>query len=81
MALCKTVRTHLLPQEYTIDLVPGSNDTKSITVTHEIRFSSLTPTRVNLLEEFVGPQRDRGAHNATDSELAASHDAWSQTGQ
>jgi hypothetical protein len=49
-----------------------------MTITHEIRFSTLTPTRVNLLEDFVG-QPARLAHNATDAELASSHDSWSQT--
>ncbi|WWC60638.1 uncharacterized protein I303_103212 [Kwoniella dejecticola CBS 10117] len=51
-------------------------DPESIPVNFTLRFSSLTPARVNLLNNFVGSHRS--AHNATEWELAHKHNEWEQ---
>ncbi|OCF42859.1 hypothetical protein I317_03336 [Kwoniella heveanensis CBS 569] len=57
---------------------PSSNvtDPETLNVNYTIRFSSLTPARVHLLDNFVQPHRS--AHNATDTDRAELQDEWEQ---
>ncbi|WRT66037.1 uncharacterized protein IL334_002989 [Kwoniella shivajii] len=52
-------------------------DPETFAVNYTLRFSSLTPGRVNLLNNFIQPQRV--SHNATDFEKAHAHNNWEQT--
>lgn len=57
-----------------------SNDTKVLRVEHTVRFSSLTPGRVHLLEEFNTSRGSKPA-NATMDELVQDHNTWQQIGE
>ncbi|OCF75317.1 hypothetical protein I204_04170 [Kwoniella mangroviensis CBS 8886] len=51
-------------------------DPEYLPVNYTIRFSSLTPARVGLLNHFVQPKRV--SHNASEFEIAHSHNEWEQ---
>jgi hypothetical protein len=57
-----------------------SNDTKVLRVEHTVRFSSLTPGRVHLLEEFNTSRAPKQA-NATTDDLMGYHNTWQQVGE
>ncbi|WVF71011.1 hypothetical protein IAT40_005807 [Kwoniella sp. CBS 6097] len=52
------------------------SDPETFNVNYTIRFSSLTPARVHMLDNFVQPHRS--VHNATDTDRAELHDDWEQ---
>jgi len=56
----------------------GSLDPKTLHVKHHIKFSTLTPARLNVLETFA--TSERVSHNATEASIIHSHDSWRQTG-
>ena len=58
--------------------VLGSLDPKMLHVKHHIKFSTLTPARLNVLESFA--TSERVSHNATEASIIHSHDSWRQTG-
>ncbi|WVW80480.1 hypothetical protein I302_102462 [Kwoniella bestiolae CBS 10118] len=51
-------------------------DPETLPINFTLRFSSLTPARVSLLNNFV--RYHRVAHNASDFERASSHNDWEQ---
>lgn len=60
-------------------LTAGSLDPKTLHVKHHIKFSTLTPARLNVLENFA--QVERVSHNATEADLVHVHDFWRQTSE
>jgi len=53
-------------------------DKESITVHHQFTFSSFTPGRKNLIDNFVGPSVTDTAKNATEAQLIRAHSDWEQ---
>jgi hypothetical protein len=63
--------------------IPGTGadfaERKSITVHHQFTFSSFTPGRKYLIDNFVGPSvTGVTAKNATEAQLIQAHNDWEQ---
>lgn len=63
-------------KEATHELTGLLIDQKTVTVHHQITFSSFGPGRLNLLDNFIQP--NDLAINATDAQILEQHNTWEQ---
>jgi len=61
-------------------LIPDETKAETVSVTHQIRFSMMTPARLRAFEQVIDSPGAKVTHNSSDFERNMAHDNWQHMG-